>query len=517
MRLSRYAWSVIGLPLLLGAELPALAMELDWSGQFWAEYNYVHNYEMDSSSQALSVDPVRDGAGGYYAPSGGSRGATFENLFLRLRPKVIVNDNVYIKSEIWLSDPIYGIYGSNLPYTPDQRQYYSSQSRGSLIRAQRVWGELLSDFGTFQVGRVPLGWGLGLVWNAGDRLWDRYMSTGDGVRWIAQFGAFSIIPSFIVNSTGNTIGGSYTAVNNGKFLGFGPGSSGDGGVTDYSLILKYENDEEQLEVGVNLLKRLAGSGQDPAGGVLTPGTANSPATAVVNTLTYDIYATKKFDRLSLALEMPISGGQIGAANYSAFGLGLEVTYTASEITEFQLKGGYASGQSASTVAPLTDYAAFYFNPNYHIAMIMFNYQLANFSGRQTLNSPAPEGALRSPYDNPITNAQYVSVGAQLKPWEKWTLRPLLAYARAPQVAQPQSYFLNSWNKSTNFNLTDQTQGSSLGFEFDLGVSFQWDDALVVSWDNGIFFPGNYYAFSNSPIQNRTDPVIATSLRVGVNF
>ena len=86
------------------------------------------------------------------------------------------------------------------------------------------------------MGRVPLQWGLGVVWNGGENLWDRYMSTGDAIRWIAKFGSFSFIPSIIVSSVGNTIGGACNVVN-----GFCTQGVGSGGVTDYSLIFKYEN------------------------------------------------------------------------------------------------------------------------------------------------------------------------------------------------------------------------------------------------------------------------------------
>src|SRR4051812_39971401 len=81
------------------------ALELDWSGQFWSEFNFVHNYAMDPSDQGASLDPVRNAAGGYYIPGGGYQDASFQSLFLRLRPKLVVNDNIYIKSEWWVGDP----------------------------------------------------------------------------------------------------------------------------------------------------------------------------------------------------------------------------------------------------------------------------------------------------------------------------------------------------------------------------------------------------------------------------
>jgi len=140
-----------------------------------------------------------------------------------------------------------------VPYSADQRQFYGSQSRGSVISAQRVWGEFVTDVGTVQVGRVPLHWGLGLVWNSGDNLFDRYMSTGDAVRWNAKFGAVFLHPQRDYQFQWNTIGGSMHG--NGWNLYSGTRT---GNVIDYSLILKYENPEDDIEAGINVVKRLGG-------------------------------------------------------------------------------------------------------------------------------------------------------------------------------------------------------------------------------------------------------------------
>ena len=44
-------------------------------------------------------------------------------------------------------------------------------------------------------------------------------------------------------------------------------------------------------------------------------------------------------------------------------------------------------------------------------MIMFNYQLRNFSGPNTQNNPnLGQQYMVSPYDNPITNANYINIG-----------------------------------------------------------------------------------------------------------
>ncbi|HLE00212.1 MAG TPA: hypothetical protein VJB59_08135 [Bdellovibrionota bacterium] len=500
--------SVVALALLVAAAnlsgiRSASAMELDWGGQFRAEANMIHNYTMDSSDK-VSPD-ARLGQGGYYIPPAGSNSANFQNLFLKLRPKLVVNDNIYVRSEWWFGDPIFGLFGNAAPYAPDQRQFYSTQSRGSTITAQRFWAEILSDFGTFHLGRAPLHWGLGIVWNSGDNLWDRYESTGDVIRLVSKFGAFSFIPSYVSYSMGNTVGGSCTYV-----AGTGCVPTGSGGqMTDYSLILKYENPDEELEGGVNFIKRIAGASQDPG---VPAGTAGYRGLRGVpegmNYNTWDLFGRKKLGKFTLAGEVPITTGHIGGVDYSSYAIAAEADWKLSEMWQIDLRAGHAPG-SVDKV--------FYFNPNYHLAMIMFNYQLANLSGLQTLNNPAATPSLlASPYDNPIVNANYLSIKGHFKT-DKWDFHATWAYAKAVHPAVAGQSFFNTWTR--NVVVANTNQDSSLGWEMDYGALFQWDDNFQFGADIGFYFPGAFYKFSNaaSGVENATNTVWATNFRAGVNF
>jgi hypothetical protein len=491
----RFAHYLIALLSLSSTQ--GMALELDWSGQFWSEFNYLRGYTTD-----VVNDPTRATAGGYYVPNQGSADATFQSLFLRLRPKAIVNDNISIKSEFWAGDPVFGLFGSAVPSTLDQRMYYSNQSKGSVISAQRFWGEFISDIGTFQVGRVPLHWGLGLVWNSGDNVWDRYMSSGDGVRWIAKFGSFLFSPSLIVESTGGSV-------------------AQMGGVTDLSVIVKYENAEDEVELGVNLLKRIGSSPSDSNAGLNWSANYSQPATnsAIgMNYVTYDFFARKRFQQVSVGLEVPLTSGSLNNVSYQGLGVASEIDWKPNETWDLLLKAGYASGQSSSSSATGNSQQAFYFNPNYHIGMIMFNYQLANLGGAQTANNPGNSNLLQSPYDNPIVNAAYASLSTQIKAWDKWTLKPALIYAGALSGASSGSgYFYNYWTRSWRQNNSGKTQGSSLGFEADLGLTFQWDEYFSFALDTGLFVPGSFYAFSNTATDNPLSPIFAAAMRIGVTF
>lgn len=485
---------------------PAFALDLDWSGQFSAEANFVKNYSMENGNQIN--DATRSAAGGYYIPGGGSNNAHFQSVFLKLKPTAVVNDNVYVKSEVWLGDPIYGFFGSGAPYTTDQRRFYSTQVRGSTITAQRVWGEFVSDFGTLKVGRAPLHWGLGVFWNSGDDLWDRYPSTADQFSLVSKFGSFVFSPTIAKYSAGNNIGGACVG---------SPcvSQTGGGGMSDYSFALKYDNLDEDFEGGVNYIRRIAGAAQDPTYGYLG---FNNSASGMSYSV-WDIYMKKKLGRLNLGVEFPITNGTIGGTKYSTFALAGEVDWQVNDKWETKLRAGRAPGQPniSSTSTTPDKYNAFYFHPDYMRGLIMFNYALNNFAGPNTTNNPANgNNLLVSPYDNPISNAKYVSLGGAYRA-DKWKFRANYIYAVANDSARAGQKFYNVWSKSYSTGVAVKDQSKSLGWEMDYGTSFYWDDHFQFHLDFGWFFPGKFYDFSNTPQDNATSAVFATTFKVGVQF
>ncbi len=497
---------------LLAFSSAAQALELDWNGVFRSDFNFVHNYQLNSSDAGNNYDSAKD-AGGYYIKPAGSNNANFQSLFLKLQPKLVVNDNIYIKSEFWLGDPVFGFFGNAAPYQNSQRFYDSTYSRGSLITAQRFWGEFLTDVGTLQVGRAPLNWGLGVVWSSGEGLWDRFESTGDVVRLVSKFGAFTVIPQFVYYSAGNTFGGSCAP----GTTACDPGT-GNGTMSDYSLALKYDNTDEDFEGGANLIHRRSGAAQDPNSGYVGP-TATTAAVSSVNYNIWDLFARKRFGKFTLAGEAPIVNGSVGGADYSTFALAAEAGYKPNDTWDFNLKAGHAGGQPNGAQGTFDSYKAFYFHPNYHLGLVMFNYALYNFHGPNTQNNPNTSSAsLVSPYGDPITNANYLAMGSTLHAGDKWDFKLGFVLAKALEAAETGKTFFNKWTRTTA--LANGDQSKSLGWELDWGTGFQWDETFRFDLDMGLWFPGGYYKFSNQasdPNNLTTNTVFATAAKIGVKF
>jgi hypothetical protein len=502
------SWIAVFMAIAVGTSSTASALEIDWSGQFRTELSFIRSYTLDGSDTGGNYDAVRDVAGGYTIRGGGSNNAHLQTLFLRLKPKVVVNDNVYIKSEWWLGDPAFGLFGSAYPLTPDRTQFYSNQSRGAQITAQRLWLEALTEVGTLQVGRLPLHWGLGMVWNSGDGIWDKYQTTGDAIRLSSKFGAFSFAPSFVTYSMGNSLGGGY--VFDPATSGFRP-SGGNGQIYDMSLLLKYENLDEDFELGANFIRRFTGSAQDRTQGIF-----GTPASFNYNN--WDLYGRKRLGKLSVAAELPVVGGDVSGVKYTTFAVATEASWKFNDQWEADLKAGHAPGQPSSANATPESFRAFFFHPAYRTGLILFNYQLANFAGPNFTNNPAiTESSLRSPFDNPVVNATYLRLGGSYKS-DKWNLSSHLIYALAPEAANAGQYFYNTVSRKIDSTKPAvSSQGTHLGTEWDASATFQWDESFTFGADLGLLFPGAYYGFSNTATANKLDPVFAAVFRAGVSF
>ncbi len=473
----------------------AEAMDLDWSGQFRSEAVIINNYAPESYNGTPGT--------GYTPASGGSRDAKFQTLFLRLRPKLIVNDNVAIKSEWWLGNPVTGFYGSAYPGSdrPDQRYFNSSFSGGSVISAQRFWGEFLTDLGTFQVGRAPLHWGLGVVYHSGDGLYDRYQSTGDTYRMIAKFGNFSLIPAHTKFSMGNAVGG--TCI--GTTCAHPPGGAS---FSDYTLGLRYENLDEDFEGGVQLIRRVADA-QTESGWI------NGVTGGGMNLTIWDIYAKKRMGKFEFGVEAPIISGDLVGFAYKSFALALELKFKANDSWNFLAKAGKVPGQPNSAGTTPEKWKMVYFHPNYRLGLLLFNYNFGNFAGPNVTAAGTP-ATIQSIYDDPITNANYAFLGGSFTA-DKWKFSGAFVTATADETAQAGQSFFNSRTRSYSATPAQYNQSSSLGTEVDLGVALLWDEYTTFSLDAGMLFQGGYYKFGNGTADNDLSPLLGVVGSVGVQF
>lgn len=491
----------------------AWALTLDWSGHFRADHKMVHNYQVDKSAPGYSVDTA---AGGEYIQGQGTKHTTFSSMYLRLKPTVLVNDNVIIRSEWHVGDPVAGFFGRNIP-SVDRNNPLSTQKDGMDITASRLWLDTHTDFGTLQVGRAPMHWGLGVVFNSADGIWDRWQSTSDTIRLVSKFGNLSLMPLYAKNAMGRNLAGSRNPISDAVL-------SGSDDVTDYGLGLRYNNPEEEIEAGILYYKRNANDVQNsyfyPGTAVQYTGGANG-----MNLKLLDLYARKKWKRLEMKAEVPLFTGEVGDMNgvnkrnsYRATSVALEGSLQF-DTWKHTLKAGTAPGQGAAPVGSRGEtFNAFSFHRAYKLGMILFNYNLGYFGAVNPDSIPGNATATSvNPYDAAISNARYVMFASEKK-WEQWSLGGALVFAQANTSAESgKDHYLHSRRRWAG-TAAVKDQEKSLGWEADFGTKYNWDDQIAFGADLGLLFPGKYFAFINrANLDAETNMVTAFQLTVGTKF
>jgi len=454
-----------------GAE--AQALDLDWQGQFRVEANSIYGY---SSSPAVTTPAIS----GYSIPANGDSPASFQNLFLSLKPRVLVNDNVTIYSDLWVNTPSAGFFGSNSPVA-GSFHYSSTEAGNGALSARTLYAEVATDFGIFKAGRIPLNYGLGLVWNSGASRRSRMPSNGDALSLNAKFGAFKFTPYFV--KYGQDFSSS--------------GSSQQSGRSDYALNLSYTNDDEQLDLGLLFLRRIAG----PNSGVLSPfSVTGSAVTSGYVYNIWDLYAKKRSGIVTVSGEIPISSGLVASVPYNSIAGALKAEAAVSDHFKLKADFGTAAGQG-SDKSKLTSFA---FHPDYRPGLLMFNYNLFNLA---TNNGNA--------YYNPVTNTRYFSLGGEFTSG-KFTHEILGLLAIADQVSDGVNPYFNTWQGYYTAAASD-VQSKGMGFEMDYNLGYDWDEATRFGVDLGLYFPGAYYNLGAAGTPNTTKAVFGTNLSMNIKF
>jgi hypothetical protein len=226
-----------------------------------------------------------------------------------------------------------------------------------------------------------------------------------------------------------------------------------------------------------------------------------------NSTTWDIFTRKKFGKLDVAAEAPITSGRISGVTASTYALALEGRYAASEAWNFSTRLGHIPGQSADA----SKIRGFFAHPNYKLGLILFNYQLAGLSG---INLGS--GALTSVFNAPLTNANYLHLAGDYTSG-KWQFRGSWTYAQALETAGTSGNYYNQWTREFEAAGGSVAQASALGWELDAGATFHWDDHFEFKADAGAFMPGDFFKYTAADPANQTGTVLAFVMGVGAKF
>jgi hypothetical protein len=366
-------------------------------------------------------------------PGAGNTTAFLENRIL-LRPDVVVDDRFTVRSEFSLLDV--GPASSNrvpenfgAPLGSD-----ATQANGaSLVKLRRAYLEWASDWGVFTVGRMPKNWGLGLLYNAGNNVFDDFGTTTDRVGFKAMLGNLILQLGYEKGAEG--------LINN----------EGDD-IDIYELAIEYTNPESLFDVGLLYTRNVRTAGA---------------VSLMPSSHDLSIYSLKRWGDLQLGGEFVNINAKGPGNAQSVIGLLAQADYMPSN-WNFGLDLGLATADGA---------LSYNFHPNYRPFLILFNQSLGSRGTSAKLSSVrgGPTGApVGGAVANGDGNGGFVLKGNVGYTFEGkvFTLGTDFGYASlARQGSNP---------------------GSVLGFETDVHLTQKWYENFSTSYAVGFLFPGSAY-------------------------
>ena len=433
----------------------AMAGDLEWSGIYRVEGNFLKNSELD-----------KDG-----------KEKTYGLHHLVLRPKIVAGDGLTIYGQFGLlnnptdypNSQMGQVWGSGVgngaPTSANNSNTLSQTQKSETIEVTQLYLTFTQEYGSLLVGRAPLHFGLGLTHNAGRGSFDHWFDTRDLVGYKFVVGNLFFMPMIGKSSEKN--------IHN----------SDD--VNDYMFHFQYENPETDLEMGVYYWMRKASNqgGDAPAGAPL--GGAGATATGDVDMRTVSLYALRHDDNLHLGMEAAFQTGETGIlssgdnVSLSGFGIAAEFDYRATDSKfKWSLRAGSASGDDPSTSAK---YEGFIFDRNYDVAMMMFNHSLgqADFLGTnlQTGAVRDAEGNIYRADVEAISNVIYLAPSVRYHFTDRWSW---------------DNKVVTGWLATNPLagSVPARDPGKEIGYEFDTAVNFT--PRKGITWINqaGFLFPGS---------------------------
>lgn len=469
----------------------------------------------------------------------------FNEMRFRVGPIFKLNDNLAVYSQIdFLDNIVFGqsanenlqilspVVGTlTLPSGAGTiGEVGGAAGKNGSINVRRAWMEILTPIGKFKLGRQPSQWGLGIFQNDGDGRQDDFGLSADRMMYLTQLD---------IGTTGAMSAGvfwdiPYSAQSDPRIQGLG-GTIRDSSqnTKQVGAVVLYEN--PQWALGTFSGVRLRGGPAAATTMTATDAKGNTVASGIDgDTLIYfaDIYGRYSFDEYTFQLETVYLGGKISTGlavnaipfsvfSSSAVGAGIinlpqnqpvraflaafEATGTYDWGGEWNVKTGYASGDSNPLSSRITQYG---FQPDYRIALMMFNIPLGTSPSLYGPTATSPGGASQKltggvPITgNFINNTVYLSLGYKhtldvrdsipQADWFKVGGNITTAWAPKKNVNLSFSNLLSNANLPTISETNNSFFSRWYGVECDVGAEALFFHNLWVAFDAGVLIPGKEY-------------------------
>jgi len=413
--------------LLLLLSPSAAATELVWDGFYRGRFQFYDSLSLSTTNaNAEAASAAADDR-------------------LTLRPSWLLSEHAALHGQLDLYP--YRLWGAETATGTDLAGDTTARafadgvtSSDSGLQVVRAWGSAHANFGargqgTFSAGRMPMEWGMGLLWNPGNDPESESGDTANRAQFAGNIGPVWMLAAWDVQYEG--------------FLG--------------------EKDDMQ-SVNLALGYRTETNGA---------GLLNVYRFQPVNSwqqYTGDLWAYSQLGKLEIELEAALQVGsgdlETGANDVSQLALGGAVVadYRMDPLA-ISLEGGFATGDADPTDA---EYRTFTFDRNHDVALFLFEEPLPTLatSVANDANEGRTTAAART--GDGISNALY------LRPSVRWQIRDGLL-ARL------------DWTTGMTAKIEESSStGNGYGHEFDLSLRYDPFPHVWVKGTAGLFLPGAYF-------------------------
>lgn len=430
------------------------AGDLSWSGTYRFEGVSLFNSRLDSSKRAKS----------YFLHH------------LILQPEIVAADNLKIQGKLDIfndSNHTNSQFGEALGQSPASCTGAQGQCGGlsqtqgsSSIAVREMYLQWTNDHRSFIAGRAPSQFGLGMTHNAGLGKFDHWYDTRDMVAVKMIAGNMWFMPM-------------YGKVREGQL-------NEEDDITDYVLHFQYDNPDSELSLGILYETRIStkfGNTDVPTG---SSGYGGAGATQQEGWggKQLNLFVKKNYESgLKVGFEAGFQTGLTGVktstgadSTLDAYGIAAELDYGA-----WNLKTGVASGDDPATREKFEGY---FFDRNYDVALLLFNYYLGT-SAFDAIGGSAWTGSTELRGDTEaLSNAVYFSPAYKISMGDQWSFVTRFTWANLMQV---------------------RTTGAdkALGYELDLGLNYIPYPNVQWKLDLGILSPGTAFAGGSLNLSKET--------------
>ena len=370
---------------------------------------------------------------------------------LRLQPGFLISSNVGIHVQI---DGLLGVpWGDEVatedPLTGDALPVAWSQEVGppttdeggttsQNLRLTRAWGEVSSSIGTFRFGRLPVHWGSGMVWNAGNDPDDEYGDTADRLQITSRVGPVYVFGAYEL-----------------PFEGF----------------VSEHDDVSALVAGVLYQSEVA-----------SLGTYNVYRWSKYDDSKYGAYIGDIWGRAELGpavieteVAAVLGGGDLDTGandiRVASFGAQLSADLTSDKLI-FGLGAGFAGGDGDSSDSRIRSFS---FDKDFNVALILFEEPLPTLQSTVLNDSNGGRNYDAARTWDGVSNALYI------RPHGGYQLRDDLVADVSLIAAQAAKVD------------ADQSTAKGYGLEIDAGLQYTPFEHLSVQAAGGVFMPGKYFS------------------------